>query len=127
MKNIYYLLIILIFSFFVLSCGEFLGFSDPPELDLGSIMKVRLYLTTESLDKLYESVSETDFIPCVYEIGDFSIDDLIVKANRIFNEVDRAIYYEPTNFFMYNDFLVEKEQILNFLYNRSYFIPDPIY
>ena len=71
------LLFTLILSVCIISCGEFLGFGDPPELDLGNILKVRLYLTTESMDKLYESVSETDFVPCIYQVGNRRYEALI--------------------------------------------------
>ena len=70
--------LIVVFSVFIIvSCGEFLGFSDPPELDLGSIKKIYLYITTESMDKLYESVSETDFVPCIYQTGNTRQEALI--------------------------------------------------
>ncbi len=72
-----FLSIITVFSFSIISCGEFIGFGDPPELDLGDILKVRLYLTTESLDKLYESVSETDFVPCIYQVKNRRYEALI--------------------------------------------------
>jgi hypothetical protein len=89
-------------------------------------------------ENLYQDYFRTFFlsdIPDITSLLDLNhplstrniIDDLIVEANRIFDEVDRAIYYEPTDFFTYEDFLEEKQNILNFLYNRSYQIPDPLY
>jgi hypothetical protein len=48
-------------------CGEFLGFAEFPEPDTGDIMKIRLFLTDSSLAKLYDSVREDDYAPCIYE------------------------------------------------------------
>jgi hypothetical protein len=48
-------------------CGEFLGFVEFPEPDTGDIMKIRLFLTDSSLSKLYDSVREDDYAPCIYE------------------------------------------------------------
>ena len=49
------------------SCGEFIGFNDIPEPDIGNILKIKLYITRNSMLKLYESVSEKDYVPCIYE------------------------------------------------------------
>lgn len=48
----------------VAACGEFIGFSDPPEPDLGAIAKIRIYLSETALRQLYDSVFEDDFAPC---------------------------------------------------------------
>jgi len=48
-------------------CGEYLGFAEFPEPDTGGIMKIRLSLTASSLAKLYDSVREDDYAPCIYE------------------------------------------------------------
>ena len=53
----------------LLACGNFLGFSSLPEPDLGNIPKTKLYLDDLSLRKLYESVSEDDYAPCIYVDG----------------------------------------------------------
>ena len=66
-KNLIFIIIIGIIIFSFISCGEFIGFSDIPEPDIGNVLKIKLYLTQNSLLKLYESVSERDYVPCIYE------------------------------------------------------------
>jgi hypothetical protein len=65
-------LIILLTAICLTSCGQFLGFSDFPEPDVGDIKKIRLYLSDISLQKLYDSVSEDDYAPCLYREGGHS-------------------------------------------------------
>ena len=48
----------------IAGCGEFIGFSDPPEPDLGAIAKIRVYLSETALRQLYDSVFEDDWAPC---------------------------------------------------------------
>ena len=48
----------------ITGCGEFIGFSDPPEPDLGDIAKIRIYLSETALSQLYDSVFEDDYAPC---------------------------------------------------------------
>ena len=61
--------VISIFLFLLPSCGEFIGFNSIPEPDLGDIKKIRVYLSDESLKKLYNSVSKTEeyYAPCIYK------------------------------------------------------------
>jgi spore coat protein CotH len=53
-------------AFLFVSCGRFLWFSDPPEPDLGPIKKVMISLSPDALKKLYATVVEDDYAPCVY-------------------------------------------------------------
>ncbi|MBN2444726.1 MAG: CotH kinase family protein [Spirochaetales bacterium] len=62
--KIFFLLYICIFFH---CCGEFLGFSSLPEPDLGTIKKIRLYLSPDSLKKLYNTVINDTYVPCFYE------------------------------------------------------------
>lgn len=54
---------------------------------------------------------------------DAIVDDLIVEAGRVFTEIDRAMYYDPTSYVTYDNFLSGKADVLSFLYNRSVEIP----
>ena len=57
--------------FFLISCGEFGGFSDFSKADIGSITKVEAYFTEENLAKFYDSVSqpEEDYAQCTVTMG----------------------------------------------------------
>lgn len=50
----------------VAGCGQFLGFSDPPDPDLGDIRKIHISLSPEGVKKLYATVVEDDYVPCLY-------------------------------------------------------------
>ena len=62
-------IILLTISFFFGSCGEFIGFADFPEADIGDIQKIELFLSDNAKQRLYESVAENDFAPCIYKEG----------------------------------------------------------
>ena len=59
------LLLFLIFSLF--SCGEYIGFDDPDQPDLGDINKIKIYLSEEEKNKLYNTVTEDDYAHCTYK------------------------------------------------------------
>ena len=70
-------IVILIISVLIISCGEIIGFSSFPEPNLGDIKKVEVFLSDDSLRKLYDSAHETDWAPCVYQEGNQSINAFI--------------------------------------------------
>lgn len=62
-------IILLTISFLFGSCGEFIGFTDFPEADIGDIQKIELFLSENAKQKLYESTAEDDFTACIYKEG----------------------------------------------------------
>lgn len=49
------------------SCGDFIGFDDPDEPDLGSINKIKIYISEEDKNKLYNSLFDSDYAHCTYK------------------------------------------------------------
>ena len=60
-------LIVLFFLFSLFSCGEFIGFDDPDEPDLGDINIIKIYLSEEDKNKLYNSLFDDDYAHCTYK------------------------------------------------------------
>jgi hypothetical protein len=78
---------LLVLPFIFLSCGEFIGFDSLPGEDIGDITKVYIYLNEESLEKLYESVSESDYAPCIYQINS-SRTEALIKVRGFTSRLD---------------------------------------
>ncbi len=53
--------------FSLTSCGEFIGFDDPDQPDLGNIKKIKIYLSEEEKNKLYNSLFDHDYAHCTYK------------------------------------------------------------
>ena len=47
------------------------------------------------------------------------VEDLVTEANRIFDEVDRAIFHDPIAYRDYQEYLAEKQSVLDFLNHRA--------
>ncbi|MBN2439702.1 MAG: CotH kinase family protein [Spirochaetales bacterium] len=92
---------------------------NPDIRDGYNTMMRRLFLTDQSNIQPFLQPGNPDSTENI-------IDDLIAEVERISLEIDRAIYYEPTSYFTYQDFIDEKNNILTFLNTRSYQIPDPV-
>jgi hypothetical protein len=82
----------------------------------------RLFLTDATLDLRLETPSRLDLV--TPESTENIVDDLITEAEKVFVQIDRAMYYDPTFYVTYDGFLAEKSNLLNFLYNRSAVIPE---
>ena len=63
LKLLFYYLLLLSLS----SCGEFIGFDDPDDPDLGNINKIKIYLSEEEKNKLYNTLFDQDYAHCTYE------------------------------------------------------------
>lgn len=79
-------LLLFFFSFFFLSCGNFIGFDDIGEPDTGRVKKIHLYMSDEGLDKLYNSLAEDDYAHALYRDGKYACDSWI----KIRGDVSRA-------------------------------------
>ena len=68
----------------LISCGKFIGFNSIPEPDLGDIKKIRVYLSAESLKKLYNTRSETEdyYTSCIYQ-EDGSRNEGLIKVRGL--------------------------------------------
>ncbi len=80
------IIIIITFLFIPFSCGNFTGFESIGEPDTGNIRKIKLYLSQDDMEKLYNSLSEDDYAHCVYKKGSGVIDAWI----KIRGDVSRS-------------------------------------
>ena len=60
-------ILLLFFLFSLFSCGEFIGFDDPDQPDLGDINEIKIYLSEEEKNKLYNTITEDDYAHCTYK------------------------------------------------------------
>ena len=58
---------IYLFILSLISCGEFIGFDDPDQPDLGDINKIKIYLSEDEKNKLYDSLIDDYYAHCTYK------------------------------------------------------------
>lgn len=67
MRKILKISLILSLSLLLFSCGEFVGFADNDDPDVGKVDKVKLHLGERDLETLYSSVSQDTYADCRVE------------------------------------------------------------
>ncbi|MBN1700063.1 MAG: CotH kinase family protein [Spirochaetales bacterium] len=86
-----------------------------------NILTGRILENTEMKTR-YNAMLELLFI----QAGESNItDDMTDELERIYAEIDRAVYHEPTYYIDYSDFINKKNRLMTFLSERSASIPDP--
>ena len=65
--NRFFLIVTTCFLLAFSSCGEFIGFDDPEQPDLGDINKIKIYLSEEEKNKLYNTLFDQDYAHCTYK------------------------------------------------------------
>ncbi len=83
---IFLLTVLFIAVLFFTSCGEFRSFDGPEQPDLGSINKIKIYLSEEDKNKLYNSLFDHDYAHCTYRENSHVYDGWI----KIRGDVSRA-------------------------------------
>lgn len=51
--------------------------------------------------------------------GEYILDDLITELDRIYAEIDRAVYYDPTYYVVYDEFLAAHARHQEFFEDRD--------
>lgn len=134
-------LLLITFSFFLVSCGEFIGFDDFTEPDVGSVKKIKVYMTEENLARFYDSVSppEEDHTPCRVTVNNgVNVEGTLrVRGNtsrrypkKNFTLRIKEGMHEGNYALMHEDFTWLKNRIVmyaynNFMYKGEALVPAP--
>jgi hypothetical protein len=88
----------------------------------GHNLLTKRLLEDPSMKTRYNTQMETYFL----QAGEQNIvGSLQSELDRIYDEIDRAVYYDPTYYIDYEEFLDKKERLHSFIANRHDTIPAP--
>lgn len=135
------LLTVLILSFSLFSCGEFIGFDDFTDPDVGNVKKIKVYFSEENMERFYDSVSppEEDHTPCRITVNNgVNVEGTMrVRGNtsrrypkKNFTLRIKEGMHEGNYALMHEDFTWLKNRIVmyaynNFMYKGEALVPAP--